>query len=146
MDRLFHIGETARLFGVRPATIRLWEGKGKIRCVRTPGGCWRLPESEIRRIRGEALSQKEAVVALYVRVSSCDPKAKGDLERPKARLREAVAALGLPEPAYVIQDVASGLSDKRRGLRRLLDLAARRAITDVVLTYRDRLTRFGYAY
>jgi len=42
--------------------------------------------------------------------------------------------------------VASGLSDKRRGLLTLMDMARRGEITDIAVTYRDRLTRFGFGY
>jgi predicted site-specific integrase-resolvase len=45
-----------------------------------------------------------------------------------------------------VSDVASGLSDKRRGLLTLMDLARRGEITDIAVTYRDRLTRFGFGY
>jgi putative resolvase len=86
------------MLGVSPATIRLWEEQGKIRCERTPGGRRRVPELEIRRLGGMALPQNEAVAALYVRVSSHDQKARGDLNRQEERLRAAVRALGLPDP------------------------------------------------
>jgi predicted site-specific integrase-resolvase len=105
-----------------------------------------VPESEVMRLRGEVLAPAHRVVALYARVSSHGQKAKGDLDRQALRLREGARALGLPEPEHVITDVASGLSDKRRGLRRLLELAREGGITDVVVTYRDRLTRFGFGY
>jgi predicted site-specific integrase-resolvase len=45
-----------------------------------------------------------------------------------------------------VSDVASGLSDKRRGLLTLMDLARRGEITDIAVTCRDRLTRFGFGY
>lgn len=147
MDRLYTLNEAARLLGISPSTIRLWERKHRIRCVRTAGGRRRVPESEIRRLRGEnAVPPKPRVVALYARVSSHDQRAKGDLNRQVERLREGATALGLPEPTHEITDVASGLSDKRKGLLRLMELAAQGAVTDVVITYKDRLTRFGFGY
>jgi len=47
---------------------------------------------------------------------------------------------------YEIKDNASGLNENRKGLNRLLDLAERGEITDIIITNKDRLTRFGYAY
>lgn len=139
--------EASRLLGVSRSAIRLWERRGRIRCVRTPGGQRRVPESEIRRLRGEdVLPPKPRVTALYARVSSHDQRAKGDLSRQIERLRDGARQLGLPEPEYVITDVASGLSDRRRGLGRLMELSTDGLITDVVLTYKDRLTRFGFGY
>ncbi len=45
-----------------------------------------------------------------------------------------------------ISDVAPGLSDKRKGLLRLMELARRGEITGVAATGKDRLTRFGFGY
>ncbi|MBC7105793.1 MAG: recombinase family protein, partial [Firmicutes bacterium] len=42
--------------------------------------------------------------------------------------------------------VASGLSDRRPGLLRLMEMARRGEITDIAVTYKDRLTRFGFGY
>lgn len=106
-----------------------------------------MPESEIRRLRGEAAVQpKPRAVALYARVSSHDQKAKDDLERQIERLWEGARKLGLPEPEHVITDVASGLSDRRRGLLRLMELAEQGAVTDVVISHKDHLARFGFGY
>jgi predicted site-specific integrase-resolvase len=46
----------------------------------------------------------------------------------------------------VVTDIASGLSEDRGGLRKLIEMARRREIQAVVVAYRDRLTRFGFEY
>jgi predicted site-specific integrase-resolvase len=52
----------------------------------------------------------------------------------------------LPSAEYVIvTDIASGLKENRRGLRKLIELAKRREIQAVVVAYRDRLT-IGFEY
>lgn len=146
MERIFPLNEAARLLGVSTSTIRFWEKQKKIRCLRTVGGRRRVSESEIKRLRGDVAPPKEVKTALYGRVSSHEQKAKGDLERQLERLKAAAGELALGEPVYVFTDVASGLSDKRKGLSRLMELSAQGAITDVVITYKDRLTRFGFGY
>jgi predicted site-specific integrase-resolvase len=45
-----------------------------------------------------------------------------------------------------ISDIGSGLNAERKGLQRLLQLAQDRRIVEVVVTYQDRLTRFGFEY
>jgi len=68
------------------------------------------------------------------------------LERQVASLEEYVRK-HFPQAEYiVIKDVASGLKENRKGLRKLIDLARRRQIDAVVVAYRDRLTRFGFTY
>jgi predicted site-specific integrase-resolvase len=53
----------------------------------------------------------------------------------------------LPNAEYVVvTDIASGLSEGRRGLRELIEMAKRREIQAIVIAYRDRLTRFGFEY
>jgi len=53
MQKLFTIKEAKKILGVCTKTIQRWDRAGKIRCVRTPGGRRRIPESEILRIRGK---------------------------------------------------------------------------------------------
>jgi len=54
-------------------------------------------------------------------------------------------ARNFPNAEYaVVTDIASGLKEDRRGLRKLVEMAKRREIEAVVLAYRDRLTRFGF--
>ena len=143
MDQLIPLERAAKLLGVHPDTVRHWEVTGKVRIVRTPGGKRRVPESEIRRLRGEAPPAAEhRVLAVYGRVSSHDQKTKGDLDRQVAHIHAAMAGQGFAE-IIEVTDVASGLSDKRNGLLRLMNLAREGRITDLAITYRDRLTRFG---
>jgi putative resolvase len=70
MDQIYGIERAAALLGVHPDTTRRWERQGKIRVLRTPGGKRRIPESEIRRLRGEAFSLPQRVLAIYGRVFS----------------------------------------------------------------------------
>jgi predicted site-specific integrase-resolvase len=55
-----------------------------------------------------------------------------------------------PNAEYVVvTDVASGLSEGRRGLRELIEMAKRGEVQAIVIAYRDRLnrlTRFGFEY
>jgi predicted site-specific integrase-resolvase len=51
--------------------------------------------------------------------------------------------LKYPE-AEVVKDIGSGLSFKRKGLQALLERALRGESLTVVVTYRDRLSRFGF--
>ena len=44
----------------------------------------------------------------------------------------------------VIRDIGSGLNMNRKGLRKIIDLAINGKINEVVVAYKDRLTRVGY--
>ena len=46
----------------------------------------------------------------------------------------------------IITDVGSGLKEERKGLKKLMRMVTDGRIDVVHITYRDRLTRFGYKY
>lgn len=69
----------------------------------------------------------------------------GDLDRQVAYIREKMSKTSFAE-VLEITDVASGMSDKRKGILRVLHLARDRAITDLAITHKDRLSRFGFGY
>ena len=143
-DKLVTLKKASELLGVTTTTLRRWDAKGTLKVVRTPYGKRRVPLSEIWRLqRGTVVRSR--VACLYARVSSHEQKAKGDLGRQLAHLREHLPAVAF-ERVTEIADVGSGLSDKRKGLLQLMELARQGEVTDVVITFKDRLTRFGFGY
>ena len=128
------------MLGVSTRTIQRWDKAGRIRCVRTPGGRRRIPLSEILRIIGETEGELTKVVG-YARVSSNTQL--DDLERQKNAIIEYAKGQGF-ELDEIITDVGSGLNERRRGYQKLLGMVARREVKAVIVTYRDRLTRFGF--
>ena len=72
----------------------------------------------------------------YCRVSS--QKQKGDLLRQIEYMKK--------EYPYheIITDIASGLNYDRPGLKKLLKYAMDGEVDEVVIAFKDRLTRFGY--
>jgi predicted site-specific integrase-resolvase len=76
-------------------------------------------------------------------VSSSDQKS--DLDRQIQYLTQYCASKGY-RVVDVLSDVASGLKTDRRGLLKLFNQVVNRQVDVVVVTYRDRLTRFGFEY
>lgn len=108
MDRLYRMGEAARLMDVHPNTIRRWEAEGKLRCEWTPSGKERrIPESEIRRILGNTENNTDAVVP-YGHVSGHGQR--DELETQVKRL-EAEYAPRFAQ-VYTITDIGSGLNSR----------------------------------
>ena len=79
-------------------------------------------------------------MAIYARVS---PTQKDYLERQLNALREWVKKTFGEVSVIEIKGISSGLKEDREGLKKLL---AKRRQIDVVLAYKDRLTRFGFEY
>ncbi|MHA1911556.1 MAG: IS607 family transposase, partial [Candidatus Kariarchaeaceae archaeon] len=89
--------------------------------------------------------KKKRYAVTYSRVSSHDQKKKGDLERQKEYLKDYCQEES-KEIKYEISEVASGLNAKRKGLHRLFKLVQKGKVSEVIIPYKDRLTRFGYEY
>jgi len=137
--RLYRTGEAAKRLGVTKMTVLRWIRAGKIRAYKI-GREHRIPESEIKRILEGKVPDE---VVIYARVSSRDQKE--DLERQIENLKSYCATKGY-KVARIITDIASGLNENRKGLRQLFRLVESGEITKVVITYKDRLTRFGFRY
>jgi len=142
-ERLLPPREVCRRLGVSFITLKRWIYAGKIRAVKTPTGRWMVPESEVKRILGGVPESKEVRAVIYARVSNGDQKS--DLERQVEYLTQYCASKGY-KLVDVLSDVASGLKTDRRGLLKLFDYIVSRQVDVVIITYRDRLTRFGFEY
>lgn len=80
---------------------------------------------------------------IYARVSGNDQKKNGDLDRQALYLVEHVSDLHHP---VVLKEVGSGMNDQRKQLQKLIEMVCRNEVDKVYITYKDRLTRFGYHY
>ena len=142
MEKLYKLSEFAKLIGVSRSAIIKWIREGKVRAVNIHGR-WYIPESEYERLtKGLYTGLKR--VAIYARVSGSTQK--DDLERQISSLEDYVKKY-FPQAEYiVVKDIASGLKEDRKGLRKLLEMARKRQIEAVVVAYKDRLTRFGFTY
>jgi len=141
-ERLLRPKEACQRLGISYPTLARWVREGKIRAVRTAGGKYRIPESEVRRIAEGLPISKEVRAVIYARVS---PSQRGDLEGQVQYLRQYCSSRGY-RVVDVLSDIASGLRADRKGLLKLLDYVVNRQVDVVVVTYKDRLTRFGLEY
>ena len=142
-ERLLRPREVCQRLGISYSTLARWVREGRVRAIRTAGGKYRVPESEVRRIAEGLPISKEIRAIIYARVSSSDQKS--DLERQIQYLTEYCASKGY-RVVNVLSDVASGLKTDRKGLLKLFNYVVNRQVDVVVVTYRDRLTRFGFDY
>jgi putative resolvase len=151
---MYAIGTAASLLGVCIKTLRRWDEHKKISCVKTPGGHRRFPIQEISRfLKNSSLKedkksievQEKQVCAIYGRVSSHKQYKRGDLTRQVQQLQDHARDNEMPV-YHIYKDVASGLNANRKNLWKLLRDARKGLFSYVLLTYKDRLTRFGFKY
>ncbi|EHR79052.1 resolvase [Thermococcus litoralis DSM 5473] len=137
MERHYTLKEASKILGVTVKTLQNWDKQGKIRVVRTVGGRRRIPESEIKRILG---IQEERKTIGYARVSSRTQK--DDLNRQVQTIKEFAKEKGWD--IEILKDIGSGLNEKRKDYQKLLKMVTNKEVSKVIITYSDRLTRFGF--
>jgi len=142
-ERLLPPREACKRLGISFITLKRWIYSGKVRAVKTPTGRWMIPESEVEMIIGGKAETKDVRAVIYARVSSSDQRK--DLERQIEYLTQYCSAKGY-KVVDVLSDIASELKANRRGLLRLFNHVVNRQVDVVVITYKNRLTRFGFEY
>jgi putative resolvase len=130
-------------FDITSGTLRRWAEEGKIRCLRPNGTTNREGKriynvSDIKRIFGieNELVEDTKETICYARVSSNHQKE--DLERQIKLLKDTYPN------AKIIKDIGSGLNWKRSGFNSLLEQVHSGNVKEVVVTYKDRMCRFGF--
>ena len=138
--KMLRVHVAAHELGLHPFTVRRWIKQGKIQAVKV-GLEARIPRSEIERLLGKT---DERLLVLYARVSG---QGQGeDLETQVARLEQWAKETRPNLPRMVLTDIGSGLSTTRKQLMRLLKMVCEDRVGEIVITYADRLTRFGQDY
>ena len=147
MTSLEYVGgqEASRILGVHQRTLYIWEDKKLIDTIRTPGGKrmynvnkYINDNKENLKMNGNNdninINNKQNIC--YIRVSSISQK--DDLERQRQVMVKKY-------PSYeIIEDIGSGLNLNKRGIKKIIKLGIEGKINELVIAYKDRLTRFGY--
>lgn len=146
--------ETSKILGVHQRTLYQWDEKKLIETIRTPGGKRlynvskyleehkednekNLKSNEIDKTDEIDLNNvKDKLNICYVRVSSLGQK--DDLERQKEFMKKQ-----FPKH-FIIEDIGSGLNLNKRGIKKIIKLGIAGKINELVVAYKDRLTRFGF--
>ena len=141
------VGKAAKVIGVSASTMRKWDNEKKLKAeFRTKGGHRRFSMEklmkEIRKKDQITISTNTKNVLVYARVS-CH-KQKDDLKRQINYLSNYSKEQGW-KMKNIYQDIASGMNDERNGLFRLLKAIPIIQPYAVLLTYKDRIARFGTA-
>jgi len=131
--------------GISVQTLRNWEKQGKIEAIRTDGN-QRLYNVEKflekHELNKNDINDEPIMITnkkynfCYIRVSTVGQK--DDLKRQKEYMQKMY-------PNHIlIEDIGSGINFNRRGLRKIIKYAISGNIKELVVAYKDRLTRFGF--
>lgn len=142
MTKLLSVGQVADLLGVSTQTVRRWTKESGLECYRTSGNDRRFSIQQLEDFLGYGLrtddNKNRQAVWGYARSSSgrdTSLESQSDLIKQHYTYTETV-----------ITDKASGLNENRKGLQKLIKAAKEGQYNVLVITNKDRLTRFGYTY
>ena len=143
----YKTGEVAKILNLTKKTVQKYDQIGKLKFCRTNSNYRLLKRDDLLDyLNNEGLLcdiSLEKRDVIYARVSSNEQKIKGDLDRQAIFLIENNSDLINP---LILKEVGSGLNDKRKKLIELINLVCDDQVRNVYVTYKDRLTRFGFNY
>jgi len=138
------IGEAAEYLNMSVVGVRKAAAEGRIPSRRTGSGQRIFERADLDAYLGRpaaVCNPSVRIEALYCRVSGSTGQ-ESSLANQETMLRES--ATGAVYRVY--KDRGSGLRERRAGLDRMLDDAARGRFTVVRVVWRDRLARFGVVW
>ena len=137
---LVRTSEAQELLSVSRSTMERWEREGKITPVRH-GRTKYFKISDLEELIGAKLLQHKRKRVAYIRVSSKNQKA--DLENQQKAVETFAIANGRAIDEW-LSDIGSGLNFKRKNFLRLIDMIENEEVEELIITYKDRLTRFAF--
>ena len=127
--------EYQKRYNISPQLFYLWRTTGKLQTKEL------VKNHHLVWVEDEP-SNNLRVVAVYGRVSTS--KQKQDLSNQIDVLKKYVISNG--SNPKVFSDIGSGMNEKRPGLISLMNEIVQNKISKVVISHKDRLTRFGFGY
>jgi excisionase family DNA binding protein len=126
--------EACEILGIHYVTLYRLAEKKEIEIIKIGERQLYNVNKYLRKIKAEDEIKKKKIC--YCRVSS--GKQKEDLNRQIKFMEEKY-------PGYeIIKDIGSGINIERDGLNKIIDLAIKGELEELVIAYKDRLARFGY--
>lgn len=141
--------EASEKLGIHWQTLRIWEQKGKIKAIRSPGGkryydvnnfIDKIENNEEVLINNEELktelkdTNKRKIC--YCRVSS---------HSQKKELENQIKYMSKKYPKHeILYDTGSGINFNRHNLNKIINYAIKNELEELAIAYKDRLCRIGY--
>lgn len=138
-QKVFSVSKAANYLGVHKRTIHRYLTKGILKSYKTPDGWNRIKQSDLDLLK----NCNDIKIYCYCRVST--KTQIDDLNRQIEQVKEYCKNNGY-EIANIFTDIASGLNDNRKNFNKLLETISHNNRSTVIVTYKDRITRFGYGY
>lgn len=131
--------EVLKILRISRPTLYKYLSEGKIRAVKLSTGHWDYDRASVYEFLQKGVRRKTYI---YARVSTS--KQKKDLENQIQELKQFCFRSGYKIDG-IFTDIASGISfEKRKEFFIVLDEILRGEVEQVVISYKDRLSRVGF--
>jgi len=140
--KIYKTTEASKYLGVSINTLKTLANNDKINYFKTSGEHRRFRQDDLDSYMGVEKEKQEKLTIIYARCST--HKQKENLERQKDRLRKYAENKGYK--TVLIDEIASGINEKRKGIHKLIKMCFEGKVERVLIEYKDRLARFGYEY
>jgi predicted site-specific integrase-resolvase len=132
--------EVKKMFRITGQTLHNWRKNGQIKFNQI--NCRHILY-DIESVDSFNPAKTPRINIIYSRVSQI--KQKPDLERQSKLLSDFANTNG-----YVVgkiyEEIASGMNENRPKLNEIIDMVTDYKVNKIFLTYKDRLSRFGFGY
>ena len=142
--------DIAKFLGVTTRTLQNWEKNNKISFSHDPVSNRRyMPREDVIKLLVEHnlflddSNNNNRRDVIYARISFNNQKNNDDLNKQVRFLLDSSNDL---QNVLILSEVGSGLDDKREKLQQLLRMVMNNEVNRVFVTYRERLTLFGFNY
>ena len=132
--------EVKKLFKITSQTLHNWRKNNYIKFNQINT---RKILYDIDSVNSFTTEQSKRINIIYVRVSQV--KQKQDMETQKQILLDYANSNGYQIGA-VYEEIASGMNENRIKFDEIVELVIQNKVNKVFITYKDRLTRFGFGY
>lgn len=140
-ERIMKSREFCERIGVGLKTLERLEKDGKIKPIRRNNRRY-YTEEMVNNYLGIKREKKiKRKIVAYYRVSTNSQKKEMKYQRESIEIFSVNAGIAIDE---YINDIGSGINFKRKNFLKLIDDIERGKISKLIITYKDRLTRFGF--
>lgn len=133
--------EARDYFQIGGNTLKVWKDKGKLKYKRFTNRKILYDIDSFTDNTATNYDIRKNVI--YARVSNT--KQKYDLEHQIETIKNYMLSNGI-EANIIYSDIASGMNENRKELNKLINDVIANKIDTIYITYKDRLTRFGFDY
>ena len=131
--------EVCKLLQISRPTLKVWRETGRISSIKLSERKYLYDVDSIMKDGSADLRMN----VIYARVSNT--KQEKDLKTQVQVITSYMVSNGII-PNETFEEIASGMNENRPQLNKLIQLVIENKISKIYISYKDRLTRFGFDY